>query len=481
MEILFIYNGSSSIGIEYLSSMLKSKGHRTSLLFDPAVFSGQSFFDIPFLGKMYSLKNKIINKAIKQMPDLICFSCFTGNYKWCLEIAREIKKEINVPIVFGGVHVTAVPKIVLKNDCVDFVIIGEGDYAILDLVEHIESKKTDEKIDIDNLGYKINNKILVNLPRPYIKNLDLPFPDKELFYDKIPVRSYSIMTSRGCPYDCTYCSNSLLHRLYSQEKNHVRRRSVQNVIEELKIAKSKYNIKSVTFMDDVFDMSLDWLKEFIPLYKKEIGLKFSCASQPNIMSRDIAKLLKDGGCWCVSIGVQSGSKRIRKDIYHRYESNERIMQSCSLVKEYKMRLFVDLILDAPTETEEDVLESLKLLSKIKPDRLGVFFLTYYPETQIVSHLNKGDYDMICQGIIGYTRSLSSFDKKKKSMYKRYWLLFQLRVLFNDFLYNIMSKIIVLFPFKVALARLATLFVSIKILNVRYLHHFQYVFSKKNVP
>lgn len=492
MKILFIYNGAENIGIEYLSSYLKSKGHKTRLLFDPAVFSGNQLIDNKFLAKIFSVDELIVKKAILYKPDLIAFSTFTGNYQWCLKMANDLKKQSTIPIVFGGVHTTAVPQEVLKNSCVDYVIIGEAEEALIELMENLGRKNKKNLLKMPNLGYRIGEKIVINSPRPYIRDLNsLPFPDKSLFYDKVPLlqHNYLVITSRGCPFDCTYCSNNMSHALYCNEVNHLRRRNPQNVIEELKWAKKKYNIKLVSFIDDVFTSSKKWLEEFIPLYKKEIGIPFFCSVHPNTVSEDIVNLLKSGGCWFITMGVQSASERIRKDIFHRHCSNSKMLESVSYIKKAGIIISLDNIFGAPTEKEKDLKMGLDFYNQAKPDRLITFWLTYYPNTQIIEtakkhhYLSDKDIDDINNGKTGFAHGGgSSFNKKKRALYLKYELLLQLRALIsNDKLYKFFSKIVVRSPFKGVLVKVLILLTAIKNKDVKAFYLIRYVFSKKQIP
>jgi Fe-S oxidoreductase len=385
MKIHFVYNGHENLGIEYLSSFLKSKGHVTSLSFDPAVFSG-GYFNNGLLARIFNIDDLVIKQIVDIKPDIIAFSCFTGNYRWCLKIADQIKRVSRIPIIFGGVHTTAVPNEVLSNVCVDYVIIGEGEYALLELIQYLDGKKDTKLSEISNLGYKDAGKQYLNNVREYIIDLDsMPFPDKELFYSKIPVfaEHYYIMASRGCQFNCTYCSNNMYHRTYSLEKYHVRRRSPENVIEELKIARSKWNPKLIIFNDDVFTQSVEWLQKFIPLYKSEINMPFFCYAHPSAVTKEIAELLRDGGCWLIDMGVQSGSDRIRKEIFNRFGSNEQIVKSIRHIKEAGLKISVNNIFGAPTETEADLESGLELYYKTKPDKISTHWLTYFPNTEII--------------------------------------------------------------------------------------------------
>jgi radical SAM superfamily enzyme YgiQ (UPF0313 family) len=491
MKVQFIYNGAENLGIEYLSSFLKSKGHSTTLLFDPAIFSGDQLINNKLLAKAYNIDDLIVKKAVKGKPDIIAFSCFTGNYQWCLTIARKIKRVSQIPIVFGGVHATAVPNEILSNACVDYVIMGEGEYTLLDLIQYLENKKRKKISEINNLGYKRAGKQHLNKVREYIKDLDsMPFPDKELFYDKIPVlaENYLIMTSRGCLFNCTYCSNNMYHRTYSLEKNHLRRRSPENVIKELKIAKSNWNPKIINFADDIFTLSKEWLQKFIPIYKSEINIPFFCSVHPNVMTKEIAELLKEGGCWLVTMGVQSGSERIRKDIFHRFGTNEQIMKSIGYIKKAGMKISVDNIFGAPTETEIDLKSGQELYYMAKPDRILTFWLTYYPNTEIIRiAINKGELlpgqiKRINKGLVGFTHDSGSVSKSKRRMYQKYALLFQLRSLIqNNKIYDFVAKISVYLPFKSMLIKLIILLNAFKNNDVKAFYLIKYVWAKKKVP
>lgn len=163
MKIAFIYKGAENLGIEYLSSFLKSKGHEIQLFFDPAVFSSDVFINSRCLSRICSIDNRLIKAVKRAQPDVVAFSAYTGNYQWCLSLARSIKNELGVPIVFGGIHTTAVPENVLSNDFIDYVIRGEGEFAFFELLRYLENRLSlQDLMSIQNLGFKTEDKIFLN-------------------------------------------------------------------------------------------------------------------------------------------------------------------------------------------------------------------------------------------------------------------------------------------------------------------------------
>jgi len=485
MKIGFVYNGTESLGIEYISSYLKSKGHKTQLFFDKAVFSSDIFINSKILANFCNADLRIIRSILNSDIDVLGFSVFTGNYKWCLKISNIVKKhKKKIKIVFGGVHVSALPRDVLKNKSVDFVIIGEGEFAFNDLLENINNNK--KLSTISNLGLRLKGKIIINLPRDYIKNLDvLPFPDKEMFYNAEPIlkqNPYLIGSSRGCPYNCTYCSNNMYKHLYSQEHLHIRQRSPENVVEELVWAKKKFNIKQVYFTDDVFTFNFDWLKKFARLYKRKVNLPYFCLVHPLLIDNEKAKLLKNSGCYLVGMGVQSGSERIRKEIYKRFESNEDIKKAMLCLKDNGLKVQIDHIFGSPTEEEIDLANSLNLYEDINPDILLTFWLTYYPKTEIVEiakskgELSNESIKEMREGNVGYTHGSGSVNKNV-ALCKKYELMFQLiPIIKNDFMREIIWDSLDFIPMKKLLTNIIYTYSGLKYNRKYILNKFKYAFK-----
>ena len=179
MKVLFLNPQQEMGGIQCLSAFLKRAGHETALVNDPKLFHNP-WIQYPWLAKFFDDSGDILRKVLEHQPDLIAFSVVTDEYLWALSWAQKIKARSNIPVVFGNVHPTFHPDLVLPERCVDYVIRGEGEHTLLELVEALEKKRAIE--DVPGLGYKRGDQTCLNPMRPLIENLDsLPFPDKDLY------------------------------------------------------------------------------------------------------------------------------------------------------------------------------------------------------------------------------------------------------------------------------------------------------------
>jgi radical SAM superfamily enzyme YgiQ (UPF0313 family) len=383
MKVTFLCSGYESLGVEYLSACLKRRGHQTNLVFDPALFGAVPFLNHT-LHKLFSYDKIVVDKVIESKPDLIGFSVVSDTYNWACKIAKEIKRKRDIPIIFGGMHPTSLPDLVIKNDFVDYICIGEGEESIVEFVDALSQGKN--TTFIRNIWSKKNNEIIKNQLRPLISDLDsLPFPDKDIFHriHKEATQHYHIYAGKGCLYDCTFCHHNVLKRLYGKDRSYMRQRSVANVIEELMWAKKRYSINKVCFIDDLFAYDKEWLSEFSPKYRKLIDLPFSCAVHPAHIDKEAVQLLSEAGCAAVGIGMQTDSFQLRKEILHRYESNEQIKKAFEILKKSRIFFYVDIIVGIPKQNEEELINTTKFLNKYRPDSVFAFWLKYYPGTEIV--------------------------------------------------------------------------------------------------
>ncbi len=432
MKVTFVHMGAESLGIEYLSSCLKQKGHETTLVFDAALFNDQRLFNSPKLANLFNKKSRIIEKVVRSRPDLVAFSVFTNNYLWACDLAKRIKKEINVPIIFGGIHATSCPEEVIKEDFVDVVCIGEGEDAIVELVESLKNGEMDHSIN--NLWFKKDGKIIRNPIRKLVDADSAPFPDKRLFEKDISFHEqYIIMTSRRCPFNCTYCSNNYLRTLYTGKGKYLTRRSIKNVIDELKAAKKRYNPKEIIFYDDVFVLDAKWLEDFLGEYKREIGIPYRCLLHPNYLTEEIVLLLKRTNCVGVQFGVQSINEDTRKNILKRYETNEKLREIFALCDKHKLEYNIDHIFGLPFESEKDWIKAAEFYVNCKScTKINNFWLSYFPGVEITDFalkhglLTEKEVEDIKHGRIGnYFDKGDVKDKKLIRVCKNLSLLYEL--------------------------------------------------------
>jgi len=389
MKVVFVYTGEEYLGIEYLSAILKKNGHQTYLIYDPLLFNDY-YISNQFLSCLFSFHGKIIKEIIDSKADLIAFSANTGEYNWAAQIASIIKDKIKVPIVFGGHHPTCLPEEVIREEFVDFVIQGEGEYVLLELVEHLEGKRSKE--EIRNLYYKSNGIVYKNELRPLIENLDsLPFPDKDLFYQRMNYLSdtYRIMTSRGCPFSCSYCHNYYLQKLYQGKGKFLRRRSVTNVIQEIKEAKEKYKITGIMFQDEIFTLHHEWLKEFMELYKKEIALPFACYIHVGTIDEETIFLLRDSGCVQINMGIESLDEKVREEIFYRFIKQSKIIDAAKLMKKYHIHCRIYFIIGYPGQNRESLIDIARFCNEYKFASPMIFWLHYFPKTAL-AEIVKGN-------------------------------------------------------------------------------------------
>jgi radical SAM superfamily enzyme YgiQ (UPF0313 family) len=272
--------------------------------------------------------------------------------------------------------------------------MGEGEHALLETVQRLSLSQ--DISDIENLWIRENGEVKKNPIGILCEQLDsLPFPDYghegkyfiegERAADKDPGLSafnLDILTSRGCPYHCSYCCNSIFRTLYKGKGELIRLRSVDNVLDEIKTLKSLFpRLKRVDFIDEVFSWNKEWVESFVERYKDEVGLPFHCMQHPLTTDKEIMWMLKNAGLERVEIGIQTGSERVRNEVFERPVSDKKLIKTSRIMRELKVVPFFDIIVDNPFETFEDKQRGLDLLLKMsRPFYMHMFSLIYFPNT-----------------------------------------------------------------------------------------------------
>lgn len=402
MKIVLINMRTSDImsipfGITYLGAVLQNNNHEVRL------------FDVYPNDDLDEILKELRESAI---PDLIGFSLLTTNFYKAKSFSERLKK-IFPDAVFcaGGIHPTVRPRETVEKMELDFVVVGEGENVLTKACNLLEDKK--DLRDLKGIAFKDGDKFVHNAGLDIVDDLDsLPFPARDL----LPVSRYlippgyirshflnrvlSVLTSRGCPARCTFCnSSSIFHRK-------IRRRSVANVIEEIRYLVEHYNVDGIYFHDETFTMNPEWVKEIC----KELipfGLSWGCQTRVALVNEELLEVMRGAGCLQIDFGVESLSARVLK-LIKKGQSPEQIKKAIELTHKVGIKSFASIMIGLPDETEEDLIENVNFLKTTKPDFTYFNLFTPFPGTEAAEVAIKNgklsenffskDYDMLIETV-----------------------------------------------------------------------------------
>jgi len=364
-----------NLGPMILCAQLKKYGHRAQIIIVPE-------------------EKNYLRRLKTDPPDVFAFSCTTGVHVLALQEARRVKEHFpRSLVVMGGPHPTYFPE-VIQDPSVDVVCRGEGEVAIAKIADAIDAGA--DLSGIENLWVKLDGQIKQNALGPLVEDLDsIPFPDRQLYHRYKSVRIYPsklFIASRGCPYDCTFCFNHSLKKLYKGKGQYVRFRSPENVIEEIERVKTEYkHLKTPYFADDSFILNREWVFEFTELFRKRIGLPFLCQIRADLLDEELAEALKAGGCHLVSLGVESGNDYLREKVLKKTVTREQIEKAAALLRKHKIRFRTYNMLCLPGETLEQAMETVLLNARIKVDCPWASIVQPYPRTALGEYVVENGF------------------------------------------------------------------------------------------
>ena len=345
-----------SLGLGYIGKALMNEGHDVELL------------DI----WLNQLSKEQVIKEIKNFNcEAIGINAFSTQYSYVKWLCEKIKEHTDIPILMGGALPTFSMEIILKNTMADVCVIGEGEITMAELLKYpIE--------DVSGIWFKRKGKIFANPPREQIKDLDqIDFPAWELFdvekyiqtnrmsgSDK---RAMPIISGRGCPYNCRFCSKTLFRGF--------RFRSVSNIIKEIETVIERYDINFIDFVDDLLIISTDRAFELCDAIEP-LNVKWCCQGRSNIVILEILKRMKKAGCVGIGYGVESGSQKIL-DLMNKQitvkQSKEAVINTINL----GMDAYVQIMYGYPGETKETLEETVHFFDTI-PYKRPVFLSATTP-------------------------------------------------------------------------------------------------------
>ncbi len=362
----FIYN----IGLSYIGSALIQAGHDVELL------------DI----EAYKYSNEEVEEAIrKNKAEVICIGTLVTGFNyvdWLCTAIKNIKP--NVPVIIGNSIATTIPEILLENVKADYLVLGEGELTIVELVNAISNKY--DISGIKGIAYRNNSKIIIAEPRELILDLDsIPFPARHLFplkevYFKNASSSLKppigvVSTTRGCPYKCTYCYHAF-------QNQRIRFHSAERVVDEIEYLVKEYNIRSLGFSDDLFVIKKSRVFEIFDLLeKRNIKINWRASCRVNFFDDELIKRMKRAGCVEIGIGIESGSQKILNNI-HKQSTVEQAQKALQLCKKYDIHPYTSYMIGNVGETRESVYKTIEFRKKYDPGMGGFFFTTPYPDTPL---------------------------------------------------------------------------------------------------
>ncbi len=347
----------------------------------------------------------LLKRIAAEKPDLIGFSCMTCFYKPVREFAQAIKREFSIPIILGGVHPTFFPD-VIHEDAFDMICRGEGEFALPELLDAIASGS--DFTQIQNLWVKRNGTIFKNELRPLIEPLDeVPLIDWSC-YQGTSVRHWAPLAYpiRGCAYNCSYCFNEPARRLYHGLGTYIRYFSVERTIAEVQEALRFFANSPLVFEADSFGLDLDWMGRMLDAYSAATDRPFFLLLRPELVTDACADILARHRCCGVGFGVESGSERVRREILNRHYSNEQLLKAAARLHGRGIKFGTYNILGIPTETEDELWETIDINVRMKTDfPRGMIFIPM-PQTKLFDYSMKE----------GYLDADFSFDQVPRSAY-----------------------------------------------------------------
>jgi len=379
------------LGLVYIGAVLRENLYNVEI-YEPHMESYEE-------GKEYTneelvkiIKNMIIEKIDNNNYDFIGISSpYIYTYQWAHYIAEVVKdKQSEIPVAVGGGYPSMLADDVMKDGNIDYLIIGEGEISIIQLLGYLNSGDSRDISKIGGIAHRINNKVNINPTITYIDELDnLPFPAWDLIdYEKHMKyklkRKLHIVSSRGCPYRCTFCGS---HKYWGKM---FRKRSAENVLGEIDYLRERFNTEEVDFVDDNMTVDKEWFMDVARgLNDRDISWQINHISS---FTTDLEMLqaMKEGGCTAVSIAIESAVpetlKKLKKPV-----NLERALELVQHCKKIGIECYLLFITGLPYDTKEDMLTSFKFAENANADWITFNMLVPYPSTAIFKYCKDRNY------------------------------------------------------------------------------------------
>ena len=389
-RILFIRPPSKNIssvlplGLMYLGSALKKKDHKVKIL------------DLRLKKNPYSRLNETIEKF---KPDVVGIGLLTIESKSAHRIAKDVKRtDPNLSVIFGGPHCEAEPELILKDNNVDILVIGEGENTVCELMDAFKYNGSFDKVN--GIAYRDKGKIIKNRPREPIEDLNSLKLDYGLVnvedyfhfsssHDYLPSskRFLPIFTSRGCPFECVYC-----HNIFGKK---IRYMSAERVLREIEFLYKEYNVEEFHFLDDSFNIDIQRAKRIFDLIcdsGMNIRIAFPNGIRTDFIDEELIYKMKKAGVYRIALGIESGSERIIKMINKKSDINE-IKVVTKKLSSSKISTGGFFMLGFPAETREEISNTIDFACSLNLTTAIFSFVIPNPGTELWKCIKSDDKNL----------------------------------------------------------------------------------------
>ena len=361
------------LGLAMVAAVLEKNGYLVKIL------------DLPVSGFSENSLSTIIRQ---EKPDVVGVTAMTPTINSAVGIVEKVKEcDSNITVVLGGAHATILPEETLKSiPEIDVIVRGEGEQTTLELVKVLE-KNPDSLNQVLGITCRERGSVRSNPLGPPVSDLDtLPFPAFHL----LPIGKYRlhppfgrrtpvmpIITSRGCPYRCIFCSKAVFGKKY-------RSNSPVYIVNEVLFLMENFGVKEVKFYDDVFTLDKKRVVALcMQLKERGIDIPWSCETRVNVVDSDLLGVMKDAGCYMIEYGVESGNQRVlnslKKDI-----TLEQTIKAFELTRKAGIETVAYFMIGSPQETSETIQETVEFAKKLDSDFVQFSIATPYPGTELYS-------------------------------------------------------------------------------------------------
>lgn len=359
------------MGFMCISAVLKQAGHTVEVFFDGQTNQG-----------------RFIREVAAFQPDIIGFSILSPSVPWAMRLAKPLKEATGAVTVFGNVHAIFRPEII-EEEGVDVVCLGEGEFCMRELCQAVD--RGEDYSHIAGFWVKTKDGIVKNPTRHDLVDMnEMPFHDRQL-YDKYLFfrrsRYLRVLTGRGCPFQCSFCSNTPLKEHYEGGPTYIRKMTPERAIAEIEhtIRNHQAKVKTIFFIDEVFWVKNQWLREFMPLYRERIGLPYVANFRFGPITEEDIKLLGEAAPAKLYVAVETADEEQRRRLFNKPVTNEFVFQVTEWMHKHGVTFGLSAFFGLPGDTFEEHVRRLEFYQRINPFYLWTTFFQPYPGLPLTEH------------------------------------------------------------------------------------------------